>query len=144
MMLLSAHYDCWRWGKELKEHAVVELKWDLSKSYTIQSVERLEHVQDVFGLYSCCNAILDQCNIPSEHICSNYDYHINSIKDFHIQCLNVCDLVSLATDAGAVHYPGLSTQRVGKSSIMSVRWTCLVQEGQVVYLEYDPWDGAEK
>jgi hypothetical protein len=141
MMLLSAHYDCWVREQDLKLYAE-EMGWDLNKGYTVQSVGRLEYVQDVFGFRADCNNILEQFGIDPTVDTTPYDYTIDPVKTFCIQRLNTAEGTNYATGFDEEEcYDGMGTRLVGSSVIISVRWTRLLQDGNVAYVLNDPFMG---
>lgn len=141
MMLLSAHHDCWVREQELKLYAE-EIGWDLSNGYTVQSVGRLEYVQDVFGFRADCNNILEQFVIDPTVDTVPYNYTIDPVKRFHIRRLNTAEMRTYATGVNEEDcYHGMGTRLVGRSVIMSVKWTRLLHNGNVAYVLNDPFMG---
>jgi hypothetical protein len=141
MMLFSAHYDCWIREEELKGYTTEVLGWNLNSEYKVESVGRLEYVKDVFGFRASCNDILQNLAIDARFDTGTYDYHTDPVKDFRIRRLNVCDAINSAVGIQEDHYHGLGTRLVGRSVIVSVRWTRLIQNGQVAYVLCDPMMG---
>jgi hypothetical protein len=141
MMLLSTHYDCWVREQDLKLYTE-EMGWDLNKQYTVQSVGRLEYVQDVFGFRADCNDILERFRIDPTVDTTPYDYNTDPVKTFHVQRLNTAEATNYATGLNDEEcYEGMGSRLVGRSVIISVRWTRLMQDGNVAYVLNDPLMG---
>jgi hypothetical protein len=141
IMLLSAHHDCWVREKDLKLYAE-EMGWDVNKGCTVQSVGRLEYVQDVFGFRADCNKILERYAIDPTVDATPYDYILDPVKTFRIQRLNIAETVNYPTGIYDEEcYSGMGTRQVGRSVIMSVRWTRLLKDANVAYVLNDPFMG---